>query len=344
MNRRGLAAAPMLFALAVCASSAGSQTQFDPTRLPNGRPDLQGVWDFRTLTPLERPEELADKTLLAAEEAAEIESKAAARTAELNAPTEHTELLPVGGDVGAYNHYWVDQGARVVDDQRTSLIVEPRNGRLPPLQPGIEMHVLSLAEDLGGVLPVRVRSAGIGTDSHADRGLAERCLVGFNSGPPIVPVGYNQNIQIFQTSDYVVILHEMVHDARIVPLDGRDHLPERIRQWMGDSRGSWEGDTLVVETANFTDKTASFNPSIAKAVGTGTTLHLTERFRIVAEDSLLYEYTVDDLATFTRPFTAALPMKRGDAVFEYACHEGNYGLYNMLSGARAKDRVGTSEP
>ena len=194
------------------------------------------------------------------------------------------------------------------------------------------MSVLSLDEDLAGARPVRVRAAGIGADSWEDRGLAERCLLGFNSGPPIVPAGYNQNIQIFQTSDHVVILHEMVHDARIVPLDGRDHLPDDVRQWMGDSRGYWDGDTLVVESRNFTEKTASFNPSVAMAAGTGATLHLTERFRRVADDTLLYEYTVDDAATFTQPFTAALPMKRGEAMFEYACHEGNYGLPNMVVG------------
>ena len=340
MIRRALVVAPVLFALALGVSTAAAQTAFDPPRLPDGKPDLQGVWDFRTLTPLQRPEDLADKAVLAAEEAAEIEARAAARSAELNAPTTNRdEILPVGGNVGAYNHYWVDQGARVVEDQRTSLIVDPPNGRLPALQPGVEMLTLSLSEDLGGTLPVRVRAAGIGTDSHEDRGLAERCLLGFNSGPPIVPAGYNQNIQLFQTSDYVVILHEMVHDARIVPLDGRDHLPAGIRQWMGDSRGYWDGDTLVVETTNFTDKTASFNPSVAQAAGTGTHLHLTERFSLAGEDTLLYEYTVGDPTTFTRPFTAALPMSRGNLMFEYACHEGNYGLYNMLAGARAQDAM-----
>ena len=339
MISRVLVVPPVLFALALCVSPAGAQAPFDPPRLPDGKPDLQGVWDFRTLTPLQRPEDLADKAVLADEEASEIESKAAARDAAANAPTENRdETLPVGGDVGAYNAFWVDQGARVVDDQRTSLIVDPPGGRVPPLQPGIVMQELSLAADLGGTLPVRVRAAGIGTDSHQDRGLSERCLLGFNSGPPIVPVGYNQNVQIFQTADYVVIFHEMVHDARIVPLDGRDHLPEGIRQWIGDARGRWEGDTLVIESTNFSAKTASFNPSIAQAAGNGTTLHLTERFRLAAEDTLHYEYTVNDPRTFTRPFTAVLPMKRGELLFEYACHEGNYGLYNMLAGARAKEK------
>jgi len=188
-----------------------------------------------------------------------------------------------------------------------------------------------------------VRAAGIGADSYEDRGLAERCLLGFNSGPPIVPAGYNQNVQIFQTPTHVVILHEMVHDARVVPLDGRAHLPEALRQWMGDSRGYWDGDTLVVETRNFTDKTASFNPSVATGAGDGTTLHLTERFWRVSDDTLMYEFTVDDSVTFTQPFTAALPMKRGEGMYEYACHEGNYGLLNILAGARAAEATAGSE-
>ena len=340
MTRRILIV-PVLLAMGVTA--AGAQTTFEAPRLPDGKPDLQGVWDFRTLTPLQRPEDQADKLMLTTEEAAEVESQAAARTAAANAPSEvRTEPLPVGGNIGAYNSYWVDQGARIVDDQRTSLIVDTPDGRLPALQPGIELDVLSLGEDLPGVRPVRVRAAGIGADSYEDRGLSERCLLGFNSGPPIVPAGYNQNIQLFQTSDHIVILHEMVHDARIVPLDGRDPLPDTVRQWMGSSRGYWDGDTLVVETTNFTGKTASFNPSVSTAAGSGTTLHLTERFRRVADDTLLYEYTVDDSATFTRPFTAVLPMKRGEAMFEYACHEGNYGLFNMLSGARVEEATFTS--
>ena len=148
----------------------------------------------------------------------------------------------------------------------------------------------------------------------------------------------HQNLQIFQTADHVVILHEMVHDARIVPLDGRDHVSDSVRQWMGNSRGFWDGDTLVVETRNFTDKTSSFSPSVTMAAGDGSTLHLTERFSLVAEDTLLYEFTVDDLTTFTKPFSASIPMKRGEALFEYACHEGNYGLLNILAGARQEER------
>ncbi|MFP6573113.1 MAG: hypothetical protein VB674_10905 [Vicinamibacterales bacterium] len=307
-------------------------------RLSDGRPNLQGVWDFRTLTPLQRPQD-QENSVLSVEEAAEIEARSVARTNQAFAPSEvRDEPLPVGGAVGAYNQYWVDQGAGVVGDKRTSLITDPLTGRVPMLQPGQELVELSLNEDRPGSRPVRVRAAGIGVDSYEDRGLAERCLLGFNSGPPIVPAGYNQNIQIFQTPDHVVILHEMVHDARVVPLDGRGHLSDGVRQWMGDSRGYWDGDVLVVETTNFTDKTASFNPSVATGAGTGTSLHLTERFSLADDDTLRYEFTVNDPTTFTQPFTAILPMKRGEGMYEYACHEGNYGLSNILSGARQEER------
>ena len=307
-------------------------------RLSDGRPNLQGVWDFRTLTPLQRPQD-QENAVLSSEEAAEIEARSVARKNQAFSPSEvRDEPLPAGGDVGAYNQYWVDQGAGVVGDKRTSLITDPPSGRVPMLQPNQAMVELSLNEDRPGSRPVRVRAAGIGADSYEDRGLAERCLLGFNSGPPIVPAGYNQNIQIFQTPDHVVILHEMVHDARVVPLDGRGHLPDGVRQWMGDSRGHWDGDVLVVETTNFTDKTASFNPSVATGAGDGTSLYLTERFSLMDGDTLQYEFTVDDLKTFTEPFTAILPMKRGEGMYEYACHEGNYGLSNILSGARQEEQ------
>ena len=156
----------------------------------------------------------------------------------------------------------------------------------------------------------------------------------------MIPSAYNNNMQLFQTAAYVVILNEMVHDARIVPLDRRPHLPADVRQWMGDARGHWDGDTLVVETTNFTDKTPSFNPTITSGVGSGETLTLTERFRRVDVDTLLYEYTVDDPATYTRPFTAAIPMRKSELpLFEYACHEGNYGMVGMLAGARAEEKA-----
>ena len=335
MQRRSFGAALALTALAVVLSApAGAQPASEVPRLPDGAPDLQGVWDFRTLTPLQRPDDRADQAELTAEEAAEIEAAAVQRAVEADRPSEiRTEPLPVGGNVGGYNNFWFDRGAGVVDDRRTSLIVDPPDGRLPETRPGVERQ----GDGAEPAWPVRIRVGGIGAAGPEDRGVAERCLLGFNTGPPIVPGGYNQNIQIFQTADHVVILNEMVHDSRIVPLDGRAQLPDDLRQWLGSSRGRWEGDTLVVETTNFTANTASFAPSTRVAIGSGETLHLVERFSRIDEDTLLYEYTVDDPATFTRPFTVALPMKRGSAMFEYACHEGNYGMQNLLSGARAEE-------
>ena len=265
------------------------------------------------------------------EQAAETEARAAA--------TQTALVESIGGKIGAYNAFWFDLGTNVVEGRQTSLIVDPPDGQLPALVDGVVPQFGSLTQDVPGERPVRYRSGGIGMDGPEDRALGERCLVGFNSGPPMMPSGYNNNMQLFQTTDHVVILNEMVHDARVIPLDGRPHLTV-VRQWAGDGRGHWEGDTLVVESRNFTDKTASFNPSVMTAAGTGVTLHLTERFSRLADDTLLYEYTVDDAATFTRPFTAALPMKRGDLMFEYACHEGNYGLFNMLAGARVEEVAG----
>ncbi len=344
MSNRACAVALMMLALAVGAPAA-AQSEFEPPRLADGRPDLQGVWDFRTLTPLQRPEDRADQALLTPEEAAEIEAAAVQRAIEADRPSEiRTEPLPVGGNVGGYNNFWFDRGAGVVDDRRTSLIVDPPDGRIPDPRPEARLQETTNDDTAPPDRPVRFRVGGIGTHGPEDRGLAERCLLGFNSGPPIVPGGYNQNMQLFQTPDHVVILNEMVHDARIVPLDGRDPLPVGMRQWMGSSRGHWEGDTLVVETASFTDWTASFGPSVRSAIGTGATMRLTERFSRVAEDTLLYEFTVDDPTSFTRPFTAAIPMKRGAApLFEYACHEGNYGMLNLLSGARAKEREASEQ-
>ncbi len=331
--------------VAVCLSATISGAEeWTLPRTADGHPDLQGVWDFRTLTPLQRPSSQSEQSVLTAEEAAEVDQRSADRTAKQNEPSEvRTEPLPEGGDVGAYNNYWFDAGAKVVEDLRTSLIVDPPDGRIPPRVAGVKEQ--SMGSDDGPTdRPVRFRVGGIGTEGPEDRGLAVRCLLGFNTGPPITPGGYNQNVQIFQSANTVALLNEMVHDVRIIPIDDRPDLPDGIRQWMGSSRGRWEGDTLVVETANFTDKTASFSPNVVSAIGSGFGLQLTERFRRVDEDTLLYEFTVNDPATFERPFTAVLPMQKSDQpLFEYACHEGNYGLHNILSGARAAERAAAEE-
>ncbi len=335
MNLRCLALLAALMAgsaLAPPAATAQSDTEtWEPPRLSDGRPDLQGVWDFRTATPLERPAGLGERTTLTDEEAAAVEFGAAQFQ-------RAADAAPPDGSVGAYNAFWLDFGTTVTDDRRSSLIVDPPDGRLPEVVAGALRQEGSLDADLPGRRPVRLRSAGIGADGPEDRGLAERCLLGFNSGPPMMPSAYNNNMQLFQSAGHVVILNEMVHDARIVPLDGRPHAPDAVRQWAGDSRGRWDGDTLVIETRNFSDRTASFDPSALTALGTGATLRLTERFTRVGDDTLLYEYTVDDPATFTRPFTVAVPMQRSTLpLFEYACHEGNYGMVNALSGARAAE-------
>ncbi len=306
-----------------------------PARTADGQPDLQGVWDFRTITPLERPAALADRETLTDEEIAELELQAANRKI-FDGPSRE-------GDVGAYNDFWLDLGTNVVDTKRTSLIVDPPDGRLPALTPTARRQAGSLGADLPGERPVRYRAGGIAADGPEDRGVGVRCILGFNSGPPMMPSGYNNNMQLFQTSSHVVILNEMVHDARIIPLDGRPHLSDGVRQWNGDSRGHWDGDTLVVETTNFTDKTAGYNDTIFSAIGTGATLNLTERFSRVDADTLLYEYTVEDPTSFTRPFTVALPMRRNEGqMFEYACHEGNYGMFGILEGGRADDRKAAS--
>ncbi len=311
--------------------ASGPADQSKVPRRADARPDLEGVWDFRSITPLERPKELGNKEWLTAEEAAALAEKATAAAGEQDRRTP--------GDVArAYNSFWMDAASKSTP-RRTSIIVDPPDGRLPPTVPGALRQQGSYGENwTAGERPVRYRGGGLYPAGPEDRGLAERCLVGFNAGPPLLPGGYNQNIQIFQTSDHVVILHEMVHDARIVPLKARPHLPEAIRQWMGDARGRWEGDTLVIESTNFTDKILSFNDSSQSGMGTGKTLHLTERLRRVDADTLEYSFTVNDPATFTRPFTGILPLRRSvEPVYEYACHEGNYAMRNILAGARHRE-------
>ena len=307
----------LVAALFVPAAAAGQDEASDAWQAPrtaDGRPDLQGVWDFRSLTPLERPEAIADQDVFTEEEAAQFtEERLAALDKDQPGPDGRIPLS------GGYNDFWWDYGRQLTGDLRTSLVVDPPDGRLPELTPA-------------GRERAAARRAALGRDAHGpeDRGAFERCILGFNAGPPMNPSAYNNNMQLFQTADHVVILNEMVHDARIVPLDGSDHVPDDVRQWSGDSRGHWDGDTLVIETKNFTAKT-SFR-------GTGPGLHLVERFTRVEEGILLYEYTVTDPESFERPWSVAVPMQRNDLpVFEYACHEGNYGMLNLMVSARAED-------
>ncbi len=291
--------------------------KWSPPKTPDGQPDLQGVWTNITITPLERPPELAGKAFLTDQEAAEYEKRVVA------ANNVDRKDLPPEVDVGlAYNNAWYDRGTKVVGTRRTSLIVDPPDGRIPPLTPEAQKR----QDDF------RAAARGHQTDGPENRSLAERCLLWATAGPPMLPSFYNNNYQIVQTPGYVVIEVEMIHDARIIPLDGRPHLPQGVRQWMGDSRGHWEGNTLVVDTTNFTEKT--------RFRGSGPNLHLTERFTRVDPDTILYEFTVDDPASFTKPWTAQVPMKKSPGpIFEYACQEGNYAMAGMLAGARAEEKA-----
>jgi hypothetical protein len=308
-------AVPRLIGQARALPGDGKISKWTPLRTADGRPDLQGIWDFRTLTPLERPKDVAEKPVLTDEEAAAFEQQVA---------KTRVDRPPPAGSPGTYNQFWFDFGTKVVDDKRTSLIIDPPDGRLPPLTPEGAKRAAARAETM--------RRPATGPE---DRPLYERCILGFNAGPPIIPNGYNNNFQLFQTRDYAVLLNEMVHDARIIPLDGRPRLPKTLTQWMGDSRGRWDGDTLVVETANFTDRGTG---TISLQVSMDEHFHLIERFTRIDAETLLYEFTVDDPTIWTKPWTAAVPMKKSrDLMYEYACHEGNYGMAGILAGARAQE-------
>lgn len=329
MHASSLALALSLILFTPAAASEIPRTQ-------DGRPDMSGVWDFRTLTPLQRPEEFGDKAILTVDEALEIEVKSIQAAADSDKPSDGNRGAPEkGGNVGGYNNFWFDRGAGVSEDLRTSLIIDPPNGRVPALVDGV---VQQSPNDETKQLPVRFRVGGVGTDGPEERGIAERCLLGFNSGPPIVPGGYNQNISISQTSGHLVIFNEMVHDARIVPIANTPRLG--LRTWMGEPRGRWEGDTFVVETTNFLSMQPSFSTSFFASVGTAEHMHLTERFERIDAETLRYEFTVNDPATYTGPITAVLLMKKSDArIYEYACHEGNYAMRNILAGARMQERL-----
>ncbi len=329
MSHRYLAAVCTVIAVVMLAAApASAQTM---PRTPWGTPDLQGIWDFRTITPLERPEELGDKAFLTVEEAAAAEQAEIQRNLELwEAEARRTEA---GGNVGAYNNFWMDRGTRPT--RRTSLITYPPNGRFPELsEVGAERAEAR-----------RAYMAAHPADSYTDRNSSDRCIVGFNAGPPITPLAYNQNMQLFQTPDHVVIYTEMVHTPRIVPLDDRAALDPGIRLWSGDSRGRWEGNTLVIETANFNEQ-RQWIPLTSGGSGVTSTANMTlvERFTRVDDETLDYTFTVTDPDTWASDWTATMPMQRTDMpLFEYACHEGNYSMEGILSGHRADERAAAAQ-
>jgi hypothetical protein len=304
-------------ALAGQATPSAAKTRPVP-RTADGQPDLQGLWTNATVTPFERPSDLAGKEFFTAAEAAAYEKRIVEQNNADRRNRGAEEDLAIG-----YNDVWWDRGTKVVASRRTSLVIDPRDGRVPPLTPEAQRKATARA-DARALHPA---------DGPEDRSLDDRCIVRRTAGPPMLPAGYNNNYQIVQSHDHVAILVEMIHDTRLIPLDGRSHVSPKIRKLTGDSLGRWEGNTLVVETTNFTDKTA-FR-------GSGEHLRVVERFTRVDEDTLLYQFTVEDPQTFTRPWSGELSMRRIDApVYEYACHEGNISMENILSIARDEEAAG----
>ena len=313
-----LAAATLCVALTAAQSQPPSTRGAPVARAVDGRPDLQAIWNFSSLTPLERPADFAGKPTMSLAEAAQYEKNVTERN---NADRRDGG---VAADLArAYNDAWYDRGTHVAivnGVARTSLIVDPADGRIPALTPDAQRRAEQRAQ----------QRREHQSDGPEDRSLAERCL-GFNAGPPMLPGPYNNYMQLFQFKDHVIIFNEMIHDARVVPLDGRPHLPASVRRYLGDSVGHWEGNTLVVDTTNFTDKT-NFR-------GASDRLHLIEKFSRLDADTLLYEFTVDDPSSFTKPWSGSLPMKRTDEqLYEYACHEGNEAMVGILGGARYEDK------
>ncbi|HTB20294.1 MAG TPA: hypothetical protein VK708_19355 [Bryobacteraceae bacterium] len=287
-----------------------------PARTADGQPDLEGVWSNSTLTPLERPAELAGKEVLTEQEAADYVKRLLQQV--------NTDRRDGGAqvDVGrSYNEFWRDRGNNLVADRRSSLIVDPPDGKIPALTPAAQKRLDE----------TRAWMREHATDGPEGRSLAERCIAWTTAGPPMLPGPYNNEMQIVQGPGYVVILNEMIHDARMIPLDGRPHAAQEIRGWLGDSRGHWDGNTLVVDTTNFIDE-YSFR-------GSDANMHLTERFTRLSPEVMQYEFTVDDPTAFTKPWTARVPFnKTSERVYEYACQEGNYAMTDILAGARSAEK------
>jgi len=326
MSRRfvpiiGAVAAVIAVATLAPRSMAGQSPSKTSTPLltPDNHSNLEGIWTNATVTPLERPRELAGKEFLTEAEATEHEKQARERN---NGDRRDRDNIDNDLAVG-YNDIWWDRGTKVVASRRTSLIVDPADGRIPPLTPEAQRKADARAEAR------RLHPS----DGPEDRSLDDRCIKRGTSGPPMLQAGYNNNYQIVQTPQHLAIVTEMIHETRIIPMDGSPH--GSVRQLLGDSRGRWEGKTLVVETTNLTDKT-NFR-------GSGENLHVIERFTRVDEDTLLYRFTVDDPQSFTKPWSAEISWKRIEGpVYEYACHEGNYSMANTLRNARAEEKAGRS--
>ncbi len=319
-----LAVAPAPGQTAKAAKTAKSWTL---PRTPDGQPDLRGYWTNSTLTPLERPKELGEKEFFTEAESAAYEKQRLER-----------ENNQAKTDIHYDNVLWQSENyAKVVSNRRTSLIFDPPDGRVPPLSEQGKKRAVAVAA------AARRREAAA---SAQDRTLAERCIAWGNEGPPMVGSTYNANLEILQTGASVVIHHEIGHSARIVPLDGRPHLPPAIRQLGGDSRGRWEGDTLVVDTTNFNNETNFRGPpsTTRQDIFSSQDLHVVERFTRTDAETIVYRFTVEDPSTWTKPWSGELLLRRMEGpIYEYACHEGNYGLANILAGARMAEKRAAEE-
>jgi hypothetical protein len=315
-----LTAVGILSLVSVNLAGQSTAATYTPPRTPDGQPDLEGVWTNGTVTPFERPANLAGKAFFTPQEAAEFELKTAvSRNSDRRGATPDQDLQ------SAYNNRWYDWGSKVVKTRRTSMIIDPPDGKVPAYTSKAQAALRAWTE--------RQSSPPAGPE---DIGLAERCLVFPTAGPPMLPYAYNNNYRILQVPGYVVIAIEMVHDVRRIPIDGRPHLDPAIRQWLGDPRGHWEGNTLVVDTTNFSGKT---HFGFFYSGMTDENYHLTERFTRTDPDTILYQFTIDDPTVYVRPFTGELTMSRTPGpTFEYACHEGNYAMQGMLAGARADEK------
>ena len=311
------AAATAGVVLVILASPAFAQKQWTPPHTIDGQPDLQGVWTNATITPFERPAQLAGKAYLTEQEAAELEKQSA---------KSKVDRPPSAGDVGNYNQVWFDSGTKVVGTRQTSLVMEPANG-LVPVKPAAEAK---RDYDLAHI-----------SDSYEHMSIWDRCIT---RGVPgrMFPAGYNNAYQIVQSAGNIVIMSEMIHDARVIPLDGRAHAPKEVRAWDGDSRGHWEGNTLVLDTTNYNGKSwiaTSAATGRIKGIPQSEALHVVERFTRVAEGTIQYEVTIDDPNVYTQPWKVVIPLTRDPeyVLYEYACQEGNQAVENILRGGRAKD-------
>jgi hypothetical protein len=304
------------------APTAAPSGQKEKGRLPrtsDGRPDLQGLWDFRTVTPMERPKDVADTSVLTDVQAAALEQQILIKNNETAAKVT----------VGVDNTLWFDQGNKL-HDKRSSLIVDPLDGRFPALTSEGQKR-LAEREAAGKRIP----------SGPEDLSLSDRCMVGFNAGPPFIPTIYNNNVQIVQTSEYLVVVNEMNHNTRIIPLQEGPRLRPDMQQWHGDSRGRWEGETLVIETTNFRSEG---NGWLMVRPNPDENFHLIERLTRVDASTLRYRFTVDDPTVWTKPWTVEFTMTPSDGLmYEFACHEGNYGMSGILKGARAEEKAAASE-